>query len=96
MLKQPRFELVDYLDAMRENAMSDLEHQNYAYSDLKEQRKNFFELTEEIIDGIDNNDRETVMRYLSILEIMQGQELDYLYYAGYKDCISLLKCFGVL
>jgi hypothetical protein len=96
MLKQSRLELIDFLDAMRESAMNNLEHQNYAYMDLKEQKKNFFELTEEIIDGIDNNDRETIMRYLTILEIMQGQELDHLYYAGYRDCISLLKSFGVL
>jgi hypothetical protein len=96
MLKQPRFEFVDYIESMRENAMSDLKHQNLTYLELKEQENNFYELTEEIIDKIDNNDRETVMRYLSILEITQGQELEHLYYAGYRDCISLLKCLGVL
>jgi hypothetical protein len=95
MQKQPRLEFFDFIGAMRKNAMRDLKHQNLTYMELKEQEINFSELTDEILEKLDNSDREIIVRYISTLDIIQAQESEYLYYAGYTDCISLLKSMGV-
>ena len=82
---------------MLENAMRDLKDQNSAYSELKSQQDNFEELTEEIIESIENHDdQETLKRYLNILEVVQMQECEHLYFTGYRDCVSMLKTMGVL
>jgi hypothetical protein len=96
MQKMPDFNIIDFIEAMREKALRDLHHNNYAYLSLKEEENNLYELTEEILDGIEKDDREIMLRYLSIHDTIQGQESEHLYHAGYDDCISLLKNLGVL
>ncbi len=96
MQKNANFDIIHFVGEMRENALRRLHSNNYAYMALHEEMENLYELAEEILDGIEHDDREIMLRYLALRETAQRQESEYLYHAGYDDCISILKNLGVL
>jgi len=81
---------------LQHESLRNLRKVDAEYNDWKKAQIELGEKYEAMLGELPHGDRELIENYIDNTTRITGREREWVYLQGFKDCIKLLRLFGVL